>query len=195
MWRRLDKRLDLLWKSPRACFALTVFVETSAHVACCKWHTTLTTALPSGQALPSALPPARRRDGVLAPTRGGARDSATATWRTCCAQLRRSTPAGWPFAVSRAPIPLSGMGKMEERTTATVTVRDDLSHGKDGSYFEPFARPAPPYSISSSARARIDAGMAMPSAFAAVMLITSSNVVGCTTGRSAGLAPLSMRPT
>src|SRR5262249_44751101 len=46
------------------------------------------------------------------------------------------------------------------------------------------------YSITSSARARIDGGTVRPSALAVFKLITSSNRVGCSTGRSAGLAPL-----
>ena len=51
------------------------------------------------------------------------------------------------------------------------------------------------YSITSSARDRIDGGTVRPSAFAVLTLMTSSNVVGCTTGRSAGLAPLRILPT
>ena len=50
------------------------------------------------------------------------------------------------------------------------------------------------YSITSSARARIDGGTARPSALAVLRLMTSSNVVGCWTGRSAGLAPLRILP-
>ena len=38
------------------------------------------------------------------------------------------------------------------------------------------------YSITSSARARIDGGMLRPSAFAVLRLMTNSNVVGCSTG-------------
>ena len=53
---------------------------------------------------------------------------------------------------------------------------------------------AAPYSITSSARDRIDGGMVRPSAFAVLRLMTNSNVVGCTTGRSAGLAPLRIFP-
>jgi hypothetical protein len=34
-----------------------------------------------------------------------------------------------------------------------------------------------------------------PSAFAVLRLITRSNFVGCSTGRSAGFSPLRMRPT
>src|SRR5262249_49240279 len=47
------------------------------------------------------------------------------------------------------------------------------------------------HSISSSASNWIELGTSIPSALAACMLITNSNLVDCTTGRSAGLAPLS----
>jgi len=48
----------------------------------------------------------------------------------------------------------------------------------------------PPFhSITSSARPSMVAGTVMPSAFAVLRLITSSNLVGCSTGRSLGLAP------
>src|SRR6516162_5591181 len=50
------------------------------------------------------------------------------------------------------------------------------------------------HSMTSSARARIDGGIVRPSASAVLRLITSSNVVGCWTGRSAGLAPLRIFP-
>jgi hypothetical protein len=53
---------------------------------------------------------------------------------------------------------------------------------------------AAPHSMTSSARARIDCGITSPSAFAVLRLITSSNLVGCSTGRSAGLAPLRIFP-
>src|SRR5262245_51787774 len=47
-----------------------------------------------------------------------------------------------------------------------------------------------PHSITSSARASKLSGTVSPRAFAVLRLITSSNRVGCTTGSSAGLAPL-----
>ena len=50
------------------------------------------------------------------------------------------------------------------------------------------------HSMTSSARARIDGGTVRPSALAVLRLTTSSNVVGCWTGRSAGLAPLRILP-
>src|SRR6516225_7799555 len=45
------------------------------------------------------------------------------------------------------------------------------------------------HSITSSARNRNDSGIVSPSALAVVRLITRSNLVGCSTGMSAGLAP------
>src|SRR5262249_27331009 len=50
------------------------------------------------------------------------------------------------------------------------------------------------HSMTSSARARIDGGIVRPSALAVFRLTTSSKVVGCWTGRSAGLAPLRIFP-
>ena len=46
------------------------------------------------------------------------------------------------------------------------------------------------YSITSSARSRNNSGIAKPRTLAAIRLTTSSNLVGCSTGRSAGFAPL-----
>src|SRR5262245_7562161 len=52
----------------------------------------------------------------------------------------------------------------------------------------------PSHSITSSARARSIGGMSRSIAFAVARLITSSNFVAISTGRSAGLAPLRIRP-
>src|SRR5262249_16491797 len=54
---------------------------------------------------------------------------------------------------------------------------------------------APLHSITSSARTRIPVGNSMPIALATLRLITSSNFDACSTGRSAGLVPLSTRAT
>ena len=48
--------------------------------------------------------------------------------------------------------------------------------------------------VQEAARARIDGGTVSPSSFAVLRLTTSSNLVGCWTGRSAGLAPLRIFP-
>src|SRR5262249_58729885 len=54
---------------------------------------------------------------------------------------------------------------------------------------------APFHSITSSARASSVGGISRPSALAVLRLMTSSNLVGCCTGRSAGFSPLLMRST
>jgi len=54
---------------------------------------------------------------------------------------------------------------------------------------------APVHSITSSARARIESGIVSPIAFAVLRLMTMSNFVACSTGRSAGLAPLKILST
>jgi hypothetical protein len=55
--------------------------------------------------------------------------------------------------------------------------------------------PVPGYSITRSAVAIKLAGTVIPSAFAVLRLITNSNLVGCSTGRSAGFAPWRIRLT
>src|SRR5262249_5585554 len=49
--------------------------------------------------------------------------------------------------------------------------------------------------ITLSARYSTDCGIVRLSAFAVLRLMTNSNVVGCSTGRSAGLAPLRILST
>jgi hypothetical protein len=51
------------------------------------------------------------------------------------------------------------------------------------------------YSMTSSAIIRKSRPTVRPSAFAAFRLMTSSNLVGCWTGKSAGLAPLRILST
>ena len=50
------------------------------------------------------------------------------------------------------------------------------------------------YSITSSATESSDGGTVSPSILAVSALMTSSNLVDCTTGNSAGFTPLRMRP-
>src|SRR5215211_6046995 len=49
---------------------------------------------------------------------------------------------------------------------------------------------APPHSITSSARTRSVGGIVRPRVFAVFALMTSSNLVGCSTGSSPGFSPL-----
>src|SRR5262245_48726167 len=51
------------------------------------------------------------------------------------------------------------------------------------------------HSITSSARASSIGGTSRPIALAALRLMISSNLVGCSTGRSAGFAPLKILST
>jgi ABC transporter substrate binding protein len=51
------------------------------------------------------------------------------------------------------------------------------------------------YSITWSARCSSDCGIVRPRAFAVLRLNTSSNLVGCSTGRSAGFAPFRILST
>src|SRR5258707_8596375 len=51
------------------------------------------------------------------------------------------------------------------------------------------------YSITSSARTSMEGGTVRPSALAVFMLITSSNLVGCSTGRLEGLVPFRILST
>src|SRR5437667_10574774 len=57
-------------------------------------------------------------------------------------------------------------------------------------YWDGGMDPYLPHSITSSARARIAGGIVRPSAPAVLRLTARSNLVGGSTGRSAGLAPL-----
>ncbi len=68
-------------------------------------------------------------------------------------------------------------------------------HGQ-GPQRQPAQERAPAHHcMISSARTRIDWGIVRPSALAVLRLITSSNFVGCSTGRSPGLAPLRILST
>jgi hypothetical protein len=51
------------------------------------------------------------------------------------------------------------------------------------------------YRMTSSARRSRDGGIVSPSALAVLRLITSSNLVGCSTGRSPGFAPFRILST
>src|SRR5213594_2771047 len=51
------------------------------------------------------------------------------------------------------------------------------------------------YWITSSARRSSDGGIVIPRAWAVLRLMTSSNFMGCSTGKSAGLAPFRILST
>src|SRR5215204_6460525 len=82
------------------------------------------------------------------------------------------------------------------RRRGRLSRRLDLQAGYSGpSTAEERKQFSPPHSITSSARARSVGGIVRASVAAVLRLITSSNSVGCWTGRSAGFAPFKMRWT
>src|SRR5439155_24850689 len=81
---------------------------------------------------------------------------------------------GWP------PWWLLGASRQRPRSRCAAQKRDEL---------------APLHSITSSARSSSDVGTSTASAFAVLRFTTSSNLVGCSTGRSPGFAPLKILST
>src|SRR3954451_54683 len=69
------------------------------------------------------------------------------------------------------------------------------SHRKSGANPEYGEEVSPCHSITSSARARSEAGRARPSDRAVFKLMTSSKLLCACTGRSPGLSPLKIRST
>jgi hypothetical protein len=121
---------------------------------------------------------------------------------------RRASPPRPQWRVRREPVlpqerPLDRLGR-QRRREAPTTVRFSF-HSRRGAalprtsglgQLQSYAvQQKRAYSITSSARSRKDSGMVRPSALAVLRLKTSSKLVGCVTGRSAGLAPLRTRPT
>src|SRR5262245_49232459 len=80
-------------------------------------------------------------------------------------------------------------GRLEKRPNQRVaTKRRDVPQAAVSNRSKPTL-----YSITSSARASSVGGISRPSTRAVLRLITSSNLVGACTGRSAGFSPLRMR--
>src|SRR5262245_1838500 len=103
--------------------------------------------------------------------------------------LQECPNAGLPFSIAR--------GKVHEDTNAPHSVRllrpcRQRPRCRAAEQHDELA--APDHSITSSARASSVGGTSRPSDLAVLRLITSSNCVGCTTGRSAGFSPLSILP-
>src|SRR5262249_23577616 len=92
-------------------------------------------------------------------------------------------PRRWTSA-RRSAFPFGPLRARRERPhCCAAEQRDELAA------FHPCA-----HSITSSATASSVGGTSRPRAFAVLRLMTSSNFVGCTTGRSAGLSPFRIRP-
>jgi hypothetical protein len=102
----------------------------------------------------------------------------------------------WPSCFETQPICCSG-ARGDSRNFARAPANAvDLDHGRGAAAsdavrnsFENHRGPA--YCITWSACSRSDWGIVRPNDLAALRLITSSKVLGCSTGNSAGLAPFS----
>src|SRR5215813_2115953 len=113
----------------------------------------------------------------------------------CRRQLRRSARYSDDLKVRnregfRTPAP---SGSTAHTRPASETLHES-GHPSTYDLTDGFDTKRPFYSITSSARARIDGGMVRPRVLAVLRLTTSSKLVGCCTGRSAGLAPLRILP-
>jgi hypothetical protein len=73
------------------------------------------------------------------------------------------------------------------RLKSDATGREQMQHRDADWKFD--------YSITSSAMASTPGGIVRPSVLAVLRLMTNSNLVGCWTGRSEGLAPFNILST
>jgi hypothetical protein len=118
---------------------------------------------------------------------------AQSSWSQCSAD---AGPVRSPAMPEPRPLcPPIATIKRTYRQVGSVPKREER-HRSKSSPTSCRKRPSTPsYSITSSAMASTAGGIVRPSALAAFRLITRSNLVGRTTGRSPGLAPLRMRLT
>src|SRR5579863_6735058 len=125
-----------------------------------------------------------------------------ADWRAAWSRPPRASPApaaGDTRARSREGPPSSLHSPRtwhpRARSLMTTVQRDERFDHRDKRLFhnglvDIFSGLQLPHSITSSALASTSGGIARPSAFAVLRLITSSYLVGACTGRSAGFSPL-----
>src|SRR5579864_8787419 len=87
-----------------------------------------------------------------------------------------------------------GKGPKHADPPHPVTLLRPCPHRPHGRAAKPRKELPPFHSITLSAMVRSVGGTSMPRALAVPVLMTNSNRVDCTTGRSAGLAPLRILP-
>jgi hypothetical protein len=92
--------------------------------------------------------------------------------------------AGLAEAHSCMPMPVSETDRLHQSRPLLILIGRSLT-------FPSLVKH--PHSITSSARASSEGGTVRRSILAVSALMTSSNLEGCTTGKSAGLEPLRMR--
>jgi hypothetical protein len=108
--------------------------------------------------------------------------------------LRWSTDiVGWTGNVREVQTKRTWRDVRSEAAFREVKLKSDLRAVTSETLHKPGSHRT--YSITSSARARSVGDISRPSVLAVLRLITSSNLVDWTTGRSAGLAPLRILPT
>ena len=98
---------------------------------------------------------------------------------TSCAAVRARMDGWWTFARGSTTLHACLSTRRDKSNDAVTLDTNDRSHG----------------SMTSSARSRNDCGIVRPRALAVLRLITISNLVACSTGRSAGLAPFRILST
>jgi hypothetical protein len=103
---------------------------------------------------------------------------------------------------SIARVASRGLRWRRRSSGAIVSIRLNVRFGSEADMcdatahvrFGPKADIVPLYSITSSARPSNDRGTLSPRDFAVLRFMTSSSLVNCCTGRSAGFSPRRMRP-
>src|SRR5262245_49039309 len=142
--------------------------------------------------LPARAKPASAQiaDRITAPPRVWARHSVHSSKHAIGARPAERSDASLSFQIGRSrahehvdalhPLAVLRARDVRPRRRRSAEHRDEL---------------AALHSITSSARASRFGGTSMPSARAVDRLMTSSNLVGCMTGKSAGLAPLRILST
>src|SRR5262245_21216052 len=103
--------------------------------------------------------------------------------------VRRGNAAG------TRKLQVKSAGTWRGRSIARFTSKRDHYVGRGCCADKKRTELPPPHSITSSARASSVGGIVMPSAFAVLRLMTSSNFIGCSTGSSPGLTPLRILST
>src|SRR5262245_1151580 len=105
---------------------------------------------------------------------------------------------GFLQAVTECRYPIScfgrgcGIKETDHRYRRSLRTRRERPRSRAAEQRDEVA--SPHHSITSSALASSVGGTLRPSIRAVSALMTRSNLLDCTTGRSAGLAPLRMRP-
>src|SRR5262245_13248927 len=121
-------------------------------------------------------------------TRFGSRstESGSGVMGSCGAELETSTPVLQTFAGCCAAADAQSVRSMAQRVRTAIFLFI---------FFSDLSTRHSSHLISLVARARTSGGIVRPICFAVFRLITNSNFVGCSTGRSAGLAPFRILST